>query len=480
MITFVTDPSDARARRSATNAPPRTSSPNARGSATGDKSRDMTGGLTDASSHDSRAAGATSARELLELERDRAERFLNGVRLVVLTLLGVAALLYAPSLTPALDRVNIAVLAPTLAWTTLQYPLFYHRRRLPRWLTVANPVVDITAVTAIIGGYALAASPALALKTPILDAYFIILAALPVASNTRKAAFVSALAVVEYTALLAAFAASGTLVLVTSPMAASGAVGVSPLDEGAKLFFLICAGAVATFATRWQEQLTTRYSAVTRASEQLQARLDQAQLQTLKLQLQPHFLFNTLNAITALIHRAPDRAERMVTGLSELLRISLGSVAEQEIPLARELEVLEHYVDIQHERFQGRLTVRFEVSPDVQQAFVPNLILQPLVENAIKHGIGPRASGGVVEVIACRLNDALSLMVRDDGVGEPDPSARREGVGLANSRARLSSLYGEAHQLHARSRSEGGFEVSIIIPFHTEPAARRIAATMDA
>ncbi|MEO6444471.1 MAG: histidine kinase [Gemmatimonadaceae bacterium] len=422
---------------------------------------------------------ASSAQELLERERDSAERFLNLVRLVVLTLLGIAALLYAPSLTPALDRVNIAVLAPTLAWTTLQYPLFYHRRSLPGWLSVTNPVVDISAVTAIIGGYALAASPALALKTPIIGAYFIILAALPVASNTRKAALVSVLAVVEYASLLIAFALSGTLVLVMNPVDASSAVGVSPLDEGAKLFLLSCAGAVAIFATRWQERLTTRYSVVTSESEQLQARLDQAQLQTLKLQLHPHFLFNTLNAITALIHRSPERAERMVAGLSELLRISLGSAAEQEITLARELEVLEHYVDIQQERFQGRLLVRFDVAPDVRHALVPNLILQPLVENALKHGIGPRAAGGVVDVRAHRENDALLLVVRDDGVGEAAPSIRREGVGLTNSRARLASLYGDAQQLRARPRAEGGFEVSIVIPFHTEPAARRVAAELE-
>ncbi len=426
-------------------------------------------------------ASALLPSEVLAYERDRAERMLNVVRVAVLALLGVAALLYAPSLTPALNRVNRLVLLPTLAWSVLQVPLFHGRRRLPRWLRIVNPLVDITAVSCIIGGYGLVSTPILALQSPIITAYFIIVAALPVASTTRKAAMVSALAVTEYAALVVGFIASGRLALVSSPLAAAaGASGVSPLDEGARIFLLACAGAVATYATHWQERLSTRYAEASRASEQLQARLDQAQLQTLKLQLHPHFLFNTLNAITALIHRAPERAERMVAGLSELLRISLGHASEQEITLERELEVLAHYVAIQQERFQGRLTVRMDIAPDARRALVPNLILQPLVENAIKHGIGPRASGGVVEVSASRSLRGLVVTVRDDGVGEPSPLVRREGVGLANSRARLASLYGDAQQLVAAPRAEGGFEVWIVLPFHTEPAPRIVAAGLSA
>lgn len=417
-----------------------------------------------------------SPGEILVAERDRAERVLNAVRIAVLLLLGGAAMLYAPSLTPALNRVNVMILTPTLAWAIVQVPLFHRRRLLPAWLSVANPLLDVTAVSFIIGGYALASTPMLALKTPIITAYFIILAALPVASSTRKAAVVSALAVVEYAGLVVGFAVSGELALVTSPLAALTTAGVSPLDEAARLFLLACAGGVATYATHWQEQLGTRYAIAARAGEQLQSRLDQARLQSLKLQLHPHFLFNTLNAITALIHRAPDRAERMVAGLSELLRIALGSAAEQEVALAREVEVLEHYVGIQRERFQGRLRVHVDMAADVHDALVPNLILQPLVENAIKHGLGPRATGGVVEVIARRERDALALVVRDDGVGEAAPDGRREGVGLANSRARLSSLYGEAYRFDASPRPTGGFEVSIVIPFHLEPAARVVAA----
>ena len=179
-------------------------------------------------------------------------------------------------------------------------------------------------MTALLAAYGFAYSPALALKTPIVGAYFVIVAALPIASSTRKAAAVSALAVVEYGLLLAVFLASGSLTTVMNPVEASATAAVSPLDEGAKILLLACAGAVATYATHWQERLSRRYSEATRESEQLQALLDQARLQALKLQLQPPFLFNPLNTVNALVPRDPQAAERMVTGVSGLLRFSLG------------------------------------------------------------------------------------------------------------------------------------------------------------
>ncbi len=406
---------------------------------------------------------------LLAAERDRAERLLNSVRLVVLLLLGVAALIYAPSLTPNLDRVNIAILAPAMAWTLLQYRLYYRRPMLPEWLALVNPIVDITAVTLLLAGYGIAQSPVLALKTPMFAAYFLILAALPVASSTRKSAAVSALAVLEYATLVGAFLATGRLGLVLSPVTASAAQAVSPLDEGAKLLLLACAGAVATYATRWQERLSARYAQATRESEQLQARLAQAQLQALRLQLNPHFLFNTLNTITALVHTSPVMAERMVTGLSELLRISLGSVGEQEVPLSRELDVLGYYLDIQQVRFQDRLVVKYDVSPGTERGYVPNLLLQPLVENAIKHGIAPRADAGCISVVARQAGGRLTLEVIDNGVGAAPGAEIRDGVGLRNSRERLRSLYGESYRFHAAPVEAGGFRVTIEIPFHLEP-----------
>jgi hypothetical protein len=410
---------------------------------------------------------------LLAIERDRAERLLNAVRLVVLLLLAAAALAYATALPRALNQVNVAVLAPTLAWTVAQYRLFYDRPMLPGWLSLTNPIVDITAVTVLLGAYGFVYAPALALKTPIFAGYFIILAALPVASSTRKATAVSALAVVEYALLVLVFEWSGRLTQVLSPVQASATPAVSPLDEGAKVLLLACAGAVATYATRWQERMSRRYSAATRESEQLQSRLDQARLEALKLQLQPHFLFNTLNTITALVHTDPPAAERMVSGLSELLRFSLGTAGDQEIPLERELEVLHHYLDIQQVRFQDRLSVSFDVDADAARAYVPNLLLQPLVENAIKHGIGPRAAAGHIAISAHRRNGVLSLEVSDDGVGDVREAPRREGVGLGNSRARLRSLYGEAHRFEVGPRTRGGFRVYIEIPFQTDPRPDR-------
>ncbi|HSA57442.1 MAG TPA: sensor histidine kinase [Gemmatimonadaceae bacterium] len=418
---------------------------------------------------------------LLAIERDRAERLLNAVRLVVLLLLAAAALAYATTLPPALNRVNLLLLIPTIAWTIGQYALFYDRPMLPAWLALANPVVDVIAVTTVLGAYGFAAGAELALKTPIFGGYFIILAALPVASSTRKAAAVSALAVTGYGGLVAAFFLSGGLTTVFNPVQAAATAAVSPLDEGAKLLLLACAGAVATYATHWQERLSRRYDHAARASEQLQTRLDQARLQALKLQLQPHFLFNTLNTITALVHTDPPAAERMVSGLSELLRMSLGTAGEQEVPLERELDVLRHYLDIQQVRFQDRLSVSFDVDGDAPSAYVPNLLLQPLVENAIKHGIGPRAAAGHIAISARRRNGVLALEVSDDGVGAPEEAppadGRREGVGLGNSRARLQSLYGNAHRFEAGPGAAGGYRVYIEIPFLTAPHAPRGDAT---
>ena len=416
-----------------------------------------------------------SARVVLDRQRDRAERMLNRARLIVLVLLGIAALAYAPNLTPALNRVNVSVLVPILAWTLLQGELFYRRPKLPVWIGVANPVADIAAVTAIIGGYAFAHSAALALKTPIFLMYFVILAALPIAASTRKAAAVACMAFGCYGALVTVFLVTGRLPTVLNPVTASQAAGVSPLDEGAKLLLLAVAGAIATYATNWQEHLATSFSRATEEREQLEARLARAQLQSLRLQLHPHFLFNTLNTINALIGTDRHAAERVISGLSELLRMSLSSASEQEVTLAKELELLAHYIEIQQIRFQDRLTVNFRIDPDARYALVPNLMLQPLVENAIRHGIAPRAAPGHVIVTAARRGSRLELSVVDDGVGERASRDHRDGVGLGNTRARLLSLYGSEHRFEAGGGAAGGFTVHIEIPYRTDAATKEQA-----
>ena len=416
-----------------------------------------------------RVSPADPARRLLDVQRERAERLLNGVRAIVLLLLAIAALAYAPSLPGLINRANVCVLALTLLWTVGQYLLFYRRPRLPGWLAVVNPLVDITAVTIIMVSYGLAQSAALALKSPMFLAYFAILAARPIASSTRKAAAVSALAVLEYGALVAFFVGSGRVATVVSPIAASAGSGISPLDEGAKHLWLALAGAIATYATAWHERLATSYYRQSRDREQMEVRLAQAQLQSLRLQLHPHFLFNTLNTITALITADPPAAERMVSGLSELLRLSLHDAGEQEVSLERELEVLQPYLEIQQIRFRDRLTVEVAVAPDTLDALVPNLILQPLVENAIRHGIAPRATAGRVEIRAQRQDGMLHLRVTDDGVGLRDGGRDvKEGVGLGNTRARLQHLYGPRHRFECHGGPSGGFTVSIAIPFQLE------------
>jgi signal transduction histidine kinase len=202
------------------------------------------------------------------------------------------------------------------------------------------------------------------------------------------------------------------------------------------------------------------------SASQLETRLVEAQLQSLQRQLQPHFLFNTLNTISALMHRDVDAADAMIARLSDLLRISLQMVGVQEISLKEELDFLSKYLEIEQTRFRDRLTVVFDVQPDALDALVPNLILQPLVENAIKHGIGPRPSPGRITIRARLADGRLELIVQDDGVGM---SAARlsdfnRGVGLSNTRARLEHLYGPLHRFEFRQPADGGLQVLIAVP----------------
>lgn len=403
--------------------------------------------------------------------RDRAERQLNTVRALVLALLATAALAYAPELTPPLRLVNLSLLVPMLVWTVGQYFLWYRRPRLPAWLTIANPIVDITAVTASMAGYAIADSAALGLKAPMYLAYFVILAARPITSSTRRAAAIAALAVGEYALLLAFIIGTHRVTLTASPLAAVSGDAVALLDEGAKLLLLAVAGAVATYATTWQERLVLSYFHASHERDRLEVRLARAELEGLKHQLQPHFLFNALNAISALIPNDPRAAQRTIHGLGELLRLSLSRSGDHEVRLERELELLGHYVAIQRLRFQDRLDVRVEAAPDVKRALVPNLVLQPLVENAIRHGLGPRAAGGAVTVNIARDGASLRIRVADDGVGlaiGPTGSLDREGVGLGNTRARLQYLYGSRQRMQISTAPGAGFAVEIEVPYRDD------------
>jgi signal transduction histidine kinase len=203
------------------------------------------------------------------------------------------------------------------------------------------------------------------------------------------------------------------------------------------------------------------------ASAQLQAQLADARLHVLTAQLQPHFLFNTLHAISALVHDDPKQADRLLARLSDLLRHALRSGTKVETTLDEELTFLEKYVDIQEARFGDRLRVTFQVDHDVSDARVPRLLLQPLVENAIRHGIGGRSARGSVELTARQENGTLFLAVRDDGVGFPADGSFREGIGLSTTRARLRQLYGDNHDFALSNRPGGGATVTLRIPYRT-------------
>jgi sensor histidine kinase YesM len=201
---------------------------------------------------------------------------------------------------------------------------------------------------------------------------------------------------------------------------------------------------------------------------ELEKHLVQAKLQALQMQLNPHFLFNALHSISSLMHKDVEAADRMIMRLSDLLRAALSGAETQEVSLRKELELLQLYLGIEQIRFGDRLSVQLDVAEDALDAQVPNLILQPLVENAIRHGIEPRAKPGRIELHASRQAGALSLAVCDNGKGLPDTKPAREGVGLSNTRERLRELYGEAHRFELRQGAEGGLRVEMTIPFRSE------------
>jgi two-component sensor histidine kinase len=204
------------------------------------------------------------------------------------------------------------------------------------------------------------------------------------------------------------------------------------------------------------------YQARELKASQLEAKLVQAQLQVLKMQLQPHFLFNTLHAISALLYKDVEMADRMIARLSDFLRMTLDSAGEEQVTLKRELEFMDKYIEIEQMRFGERLRVRRDIDPDTLDFMVPNLMMQPLVENAVRHSIAQRSSGGTIELRARQVGAMLSIGIHDDGPGAGEEL--REGVGLSNTRARLVQLYGNRHRFETGNDAGGGFRVAIEIP----------------
>ncbi len=204
----------------------------------------------------------------------------------------------------------------------------------------------------------------------------------------------------------------------------------------------------------------------------LETRLAKSRLQALQMQLNPHFLFNTLNSIASLVHENPKASDEMITSLSEFLRLTLKTSDRSEVPLREEMDFLDHYLAIEQIRFGDRLCVEKRVEPALLGAQVPVLILQPLVENAIKHGIEKKLGPGVVTITAQRNGEALHLQVQDNGRGLQTGSVGKisEGVGLSNIRARLRELAGDSAALQISSSPEGGFVAEIRLPWRTIPS----------
>jgi two-component system, LytTR family, sensor kinase len=206
------------------------------------------------------------------------------------------------------------------------------------------------------------------------------------------------------------------------------------------------------------------------AQSSLKTQLAQAQLRALKMQLHPHFLFNTLHSISSLVLEDPPKANSMIARLGDFLRLTLENSNQQLVSLKEETEFLRCYLEIEQVRFGDRLTVAFELEPQTLSAQVPHLILQPVVENAIQHAIAPRATRGHINIEAKRLNSLLRLEVRDNGPGitsNSDP-LRAEGVGLSNVRARLHQIYGSDSRFEFMNAKDGGLAVVMEIPFQRE------------
>jgi sensor histidine kinase YesM len=243
---------------------------------------------------------------------------------------------------------------------------------------------------------------------------------------------------------------------------------VGNFSEGIGIYLLITLMSYAfSYYRRYREgQLRTL---------QLEAQLSQAQLQALKMQLHPHFLFNTLHSISALLNKDTEAARKMITRLGDFLRLTLENSGSQEVTLQQEMEFLSCYLEIERIRFQNRLITRMDVAQPTLVAKVPNLILQPIVENAIRHGIAPRSTPGLIEIEAKQRNGTLRIQVRDNGPGlskhRTSDVLFKKGLGLANTESRLERLYGAAHLFDLSNNPDGGLIVTLEIPFHKDGAA---------
>jgi two-component system LytT family sensor kinase len=244
------------------------------------------------------------------------------------------------------------------------------------------------------------------------------------------------------------------------PVDLIGLIGNGAVQWSALYYWLIIGG---HFALEYRRESQSRKD----RTVELERLLVEAQLTALRAQLQPHFLYNALNTISAEVERRPQVARSMLEHLGELLRLSLQHARPDTVTLADELEMVERYLAIQRTRFAGRLESELDVAASARTALLPGLLLQPLVENAIHHGISPRARPGRVRIVATVPNGQLHVLVEDDGLGLPTgwTLEQHAGVGLSNTRRRLEAQYGSAHTFSVRPAPGGGVVASIMIPF---------------
>jgi two-component system LytT family sensor kinase len=261
-----------------------------------------------------------------------------------------------------------------------------------------------------------------------------------------------------------------SLDLVVNPYAETSAapsfvkLWVPKFFDGVLSSVILYAGILAvSYVVDSRARLAYQQTETARLNEQL----TKAQLDALRRQIEPHFLFNTLNAVSGLVREGRnDAAVSMIAGLSDFLRRILDGSPRQQVPLGEEMEFAQKYLDIQKVRFAERLQLSVDVPRELYEAQVPSLILQPMVENAVKHGIAKRAQGGAIRIAATRADGRLTLSVSNDGPSLPtDAEMVRSGIGMTNVRTRLKSLYGDAFELTMQNRDAGGVEVSMSLPF---------------
>jgi sensor histidine kinase YesM len=223
-------------------------------------------------------------------------------------------------------------------------------------------------------------------------------------------------------------------------------------------------------------EFNRRFREREKAEADLRVRLSEAQLEALRSQIHPHFLFNTLHAISTLMHRDVDAADAMLTRLSDLLRLTLKHRGENEITLEEELALAAHYLEIMRVRFGDRLTVAEDIAPEVMSMLVPQFLLQPLLENALEHGVAGTAGPATVRIHAGATGDHLEITVTDSGRGSmeaPLLGGRRHGLGLANTRLRLEQLYGADQSISLEKLADVGTVVTVRLPLRPAPAQRR-------